>query len=220
MKEGIFAHWPNRITMLRFVGSLVLFAILELWGMWEDEQGLASGDIGPLAETVHADIGVFLMVAFWLFIVIAATDVLDGWLARRGNLVTAFGRIADPFVDKVLVIGSMVFLAVMDWSRTWFPAWIVVVIVAREFLVTGIRGYIESLGMQFAADWFGKIKMVFQCIAIGIVIGMFAFDWSAEFRGILVIAGHGFVWATLLTTVGSGTSYVLKTRRMLQEGVR
>jgi len=198
MKEGIFAHWPNRITMMRFVGSLILFLILTLWG-----------------ERAPSEAPGFLQISFWLFIVIAASDFLDGYLARRGNQVTAFGRIADPFVDKVMVIGTLVFLAVLDWSRPWIPAWIVVVIVAREFLVTGIRGYVESLGMQFGADWFGKIKMVVQCIAISAVIGLFAFDWPPSLYKFLDIGAHVFVWATLVTTLGSGASYVLKTRRLL-----
>jgi len=217
-REGIFAHWPNRITMVRFVGSLLLFAILQVYGMWQDTDGIAAGDLPTFVDHVRGEIGFYLMIAFWLFIVIACTDFLDGYLARRANLVTAFGRIADPFVDKVLVIGAMVFLSVMDWSKPWFPAWIVVVIVAREFLVTGVRGYIESLGMQFPADWFGKVKMVVQCVAIAAVIGLFAFDWPSWARDALNIIGHVFVWGTLVTTVGSGTSYVLKTRRMLKEG--
>ncbi len=203
MREGIFAHWPNRITLVRFLGSLLLFTILSIWG-----------DGGPGEKDD------FLQLAFFLFVGIAATDFLDGYLARRHNLVTAFGRVADPFVDKVLVIGSMVFLAVLEWSRPWFPAWVVVVVVAREFLVTGLRGYVESMGEQFPADWFGKIKMVVQCIAIGVVIGLFAFEWPDPLRRFLGIAGHVFVWGTLLTTIGSGTSYVLKTRRILASHAR
>ena len=201
MSEGVFAHWPNRITMLRFVGSLVLFAVLSIFG-----------------ENAPAVLETWIVAAFWLFIVIAATDFLDGWLARRGNTITSFGRIADPFVDKVLVIGAMVYLAVLPWSQRWFPAWIVVVVVAREFLVTGIRGYVESLGLAFPADWFGKIKMIVQCIAIGIVLGLYAFRWPAPLRTFLEVAGHVFVWGTLVTTVGSGLSYVLKTRKLLLEG--
>jgi CDP-diacylglycerol--glycerol-3-phosphate 3-phosphatidyltransferase len=200
MPEGIFAHWPNRVTALRFLGSLVLFFVLTVWG---EDHG-----IGPVAGSV----------VFWLFIVIAATDYLDGYLARRGNVITSFGRIADPFVDKVLVIGSMVYLAVLDWSQPWFPAWIVVVVVAREFLVTGIRGYVESLGLAFPADWFGKVKMVVQCIAIAIVFGLPAFPWPDGLRSFLEVGAHVFVWGTLVTTVGSGTSYVMKTRRLLLEG--
>lgn len=200
MSEGVFAHWPNRITLLRFIGSLVLFLILSLVGEDVSENTLYAG------------------LAFWLFIVIAATDYLDGYLARRGNFITSFGRIADPFVDKVLVIGAMVYLAVLDWSDQWFPAWIVVVVVAREFLVTGIRGYVESQGLAFPADWFGKVKMIVQCIAIGAALGLHAFAWPESLRGLLNRATYVFVYVTLLTTVGSGTSYVLKTRRLLLEG--
>ena len=201
MREGIFAHWPNRITMLRFVASLVLFLILSVCG--ESDPAAIEGTID---------------VCFWLFLAIAFSDYLDGYLARRGNHITAFGRIADPFVDKVLVIGTMIYLAVLEWSRPWFPAWIVVVVVAREFLVTGIRGYVESLGLAFPADWFGKTKMIVQCIAIGVVLGLHTFDWPGPLQRFLEIAGHVFVWGTLLTTVGSGTSYVLKTRRLLLDG--
>jgi len=202
MSEGVFAHWPNRITLLRFLGSLVLFLVFSLVGDELDRSARYAG------------------LAFWLFIAIAATDYLDGYLARRGNLITSFGRIADPFVDKVLVIGAMVYLAVLQWSHHWFPAWIVVAVVAREFLVTGIRGYVESQGLAFPADWFGKIKMIVQCVAIAVVLAIQAFDWPVVLRGFLEYAAHVFVWGTLVTTVGSGTSYVLKTRRLLLEGKR
>ena len=118
-------------------------------------------------------------------------------------------------LNKVMVIGTMIFLTVLPWSSTWFPAWIVVAVVAREFLVTGIRGYVESLGKQFPADWFGKFKMVIQCIAISIVLFKAAFDWPEAMHEFWDVAARVFVWATLITTVGSGTSYVLKTRRIL-----
>ncbi|NOT29488.1 MAG: CDP-diacylglycerol--glycerol-3-phosphate 3-phosphatidyltransferase [Planctomycetes bacterium] len=200
MSEGVFAHWPNRITLLRFLGSLVLFLVLSLVGDELDQSAF------------------YASLAFWLFIVIAATDYLDGYLARRGNFITSFGRIADPFVDKVLVIGAMVYLAVLDWSDQWFPAWIVVLVVAREFLVTGIRGYVESQGLAFPADWFGKVKMIVQCIAIAAVLAIHAFDWPAPWQRFLELAAHVFVYGTLVTTVGSGTSYVLKTRKLLLNG--
>jgi CDP-diacylglycerol--glycerol-3-phosphate 3-phosphatidyltransferase len=195
-REGIFAYWPNRITALRFIGSFVLFVVLSAWGM-------------------EAPTRLTFQFSFWLFIGVASTDFLDGYLARRENHVTVFGRIADPFTDKVLVLGSMIYLAVMDWSRPWFPAWIVVVVLAREFLVTGIRGYVESQGLEFGADWFGKIKMIIQCIAIGVVFGLFAFDWPHPLEVFLRVAGHVFVWGTLVSSVGSGITYVLKTRRLL-----
>jgi CDP-diacylglycerol--glycerol-3-phosphate 3-phosphatidyltransferase len=206
MTRGVFAHWPNRITALRFLGAAALFAVL---GGWCDR---------PVEELPAIRTPMF--IAFWLFIVTAATDFLDGYLARRGNLITAFGRIADPFVDKVLILGSMIYLAVLPWSRHYFPAWIVVVIVAREFLVTGIRGYVESVGGQFPADWFGKVKMFTQCFAVAVAIGIAAFDATPETRGIWNAAAEVFVMATVITSVGSGVSYVVKARTVLAESGR
>ncbi len=203
MREGIFAYWPNRITAARFVGAAGLFVVLAQF---------SNADVAKV-EASHPRI----VLAFWLFIVIAVSDILDGWLARRGNHITAFGRIADPFVDKVLVLGAMIFLAVMPWSRELFPAWIVVVILSREFLVTGIRGYVESLGAQFPADNFGKVKMFTQCFAVGAVIGRYAFPWTPGAFEVVEDVARFFVWATLVTSVGSGISYIVKTRRILAE---
>ena len=86
MTEGIFAHWPNRITMMRFLGSLVLFFILSVWGDALDRDAFYSG------------------LCFWLFIAIAATDYLDGYLARRGNLITSFGRNISPEWPESLLL--------------------------------------------------------------------------------------------------------------------
>lgn len=196
--EGVFAHWPNRITAVRFVGSLALFALFAL-----------IDEANPR--------GWMMVTAFWLFIGVAFSDALDGWMARKYDLETAFGRIADPFCDKVLILGSMVFLAVHSFSREWMPAWIVVVVLAREFLVTGIRGYVESLGMNFGADWFGKIKMIAQSLAVGFLMGMFTFPWNDTLFELLGWITHALVWITLLTSVGSGYNYVRKTQRLLSE---
>lgn len=200
MSGGIFAHWPNRITALRFIGAFVLFVMLSL----------PSVDVPIPSWPV-------MNVAFWLFIGVALTDVLDGWMARKYGLVSAFGRIADPFVDKVMVVGTLMFLAVLEWSQPWVPAWVVVIVLAREFLVTGVRGYVESLGREFPADRFGKLKMLVQCFAIGSVLGMHAFPWTEAWLAIWSPMTHGLIWATLVTSVGSGVSYVRKTSHMLSE---
>jgi CDP-diacylglycerol--glycerol-3-phosphate 3-phosphatidyltransferase len=202
--NGVFAHWPNRITALRFAGALVLFAVLAVRG----EAIETTRAVGPATASFQ--------VALWLFVAVGLSDVLDGWLARRGNVVTAFGRIADPFVDKVLVLGTMVYLAVLPWSRHLFPAWIVVVILAREFLVTGVRGYVESVGGSFPADNFGKAKMFLQCVAVSIALGLPAFELEPKLEGWLETACRWLIWATLLATVGSGLSYVVKARAILQ----
>ena len=196
---NIFEHWPNRITASRFLGALVLFVVFALWG---DR---------PAEEMTT----VFASTCFWLFVVVAATDFLDGWLARRDGHVSAFGRIADPFVDKVLVLGTMIFLATMPWSRGWMPAWVVVAILAREFLVTGIRGYVEAAGKQFPGDAFGKLKMLVQCMAVGNIFWIYAFDWPEGWRDAWSILAHVLVGLTVLATIGSGVTYVLKTPKVL-----
>lgn len=198
---GVFAHWPNRITMLRFLGALVLFGIFAIYG--EAMPGAIRGDRLPF------------LVAFVLFVVVAATDFLDGYLARRDSVVTAFGRIADPFTDKVLILGTMMYLAKMPWSSEFLPVTFVVAILTREFLVTGLRGYVESLGREFPADRFGKIKMVSQSVAVGAILSTQAFHWSdgAAERWATVV--HGFVILSVLSTIASGVSYVLKTKQIL-----
>lgn len=199
--KGVFRYWPNRITAMRFVGSIVLFGILH-----------TLTDVPK--DLIHEHRAV-VQAAFWLFLITAASDYLDGYLARRDHHVTAFGRIADPFTDKVLILGVMIFAAVSPWMRELLPAWIVVIILAREFLVTGIRGYVESVGEEFPADRLGKIKMIVQCVAVGGVLWIHAFPWPPVWREGWVIVIQILVWITLLTTVGSGASYVLKARKIL-----
>lgn len=199
---GIFAYWPNRITALRFVGALVLFGVFAALGDEEE----------PSRTMLH--------VAFWLFVLISATDYLDGYLARRGKTVTAFGRIADPFVDKVLILGAMIFMAVMPWSSPWFHPGFVVVILAREFLVTGIRGYVESAGRQFPADGFGKIKMIVQCVLVACVLWTQLFDWPAGWLLFWEVTNTILVVLTLVATLGSGFAYVLRTRAILAAEAR
>lgn len=199
--KGVFRYWPNRITAMRFAGSIVLFGILHT---------LADVPMESIAD--HRGV---VQAAFWLFVITAATDYLDGYLARRDHHVTAFGRIADPFTDKVLILGAMIFAAVSPWMRELLPAWIVVIILAREFLVTGIRGYVESVGEEFPADGLGKIKMIVQCIAVGGVLWIHAFPWPDAWREAWVLVTQILVWITLLATVGSGATYVLKARKIL-----
>lgn len=209
--SGVFANWPNRITALRFVGAAFLFFVLSLTAELELQDTLEFGGLSLPMRVV-------IQTCFWLFVILAATDVLDGYLARRYGQVSVFGRIADPFVDKVLVVGTLIFLAVTPWSRDRIPAWFVVIILAREFLVTGLRGYVESVGKEFAADRFGKIKMLVQCFAVAGVMFIPGFDWPEGWLAVWNPVLTLLIVATLVATVGSGVSYVLRTRDLLSEG--
>ena len=153
-------------------------------------------------------------IAFVLFLVAAVTDFVDGWLARRWNLVTAFGRVADPFADKVLIAGSLITLLQFPAATTVLTTWYVVIVVAREFLVTAIRGVVEATGKPFPADRLGKWKMVSQCWTVAALITM------VTGTGFWVWAAQWGFWVSLVLTVVSGLNYVVKARDVLFAGAR
>ena len=183
----------NKVTAGRFVLACVLFFFLERLA------GLAPERAAGTA-----------LVAWVLFVVAAVTDILDGWLARRRSESSALGRIADPVVDKVLVCGSFAFLAVAPATRDFVPALVVVAVLAREFLVTTLRGFVESRGVPFPADRAGKMKMGVQCFAIGSVLFR-PFTPEPFVEPVAWIARAAIVVAVGLTLYSAG-SYLWKAR--------
>ncbi len=148
--------------------------------------------------------------AFALFLFAAITDFVDGKVARHFGQVTSLGRVIDPFADKILICGTLIcLLRFPDITPDPLASWMVVVIVAREFLVTTIRGLAEAAGMSFPADRMGKLKMVMQCAAAGWLLsrvaGTHIFDWP----GLIAL------WTTLVLTVFSGVLYTIKARSIL-----
>ncbi len=186
---------PNRITLARLVLSFGLFAILMLLDSQDYRNRLWAG------------------IAFGVFVIVAATDALDGYLARKYDLVSDFGRIADPFVDKISVCGAFVFFCASATVMDLVPAWIVVVIIAREFLVTALRGFVESQGIPFGADQLGKIKMIVQCVTISCILAYFTLIPGTEWARVTLIA---LVYGTAALTVISGISYVQKATRYIK----
>jgi CDP-diacylglycerol---glycerol-3-phosphate 3-phosphatidyltransferase len=147
-------------------------------------------------------------IAFGIFVLAAITDTLDGQIARRYKLETDFGRIADPFVDKIMILGALILLMPLT---VVMRGWIVVLVLARELLVSGIRGFAESRGMAFPASFWGKTKMVSQsaCVAAGcLYVGHpdSAFWWWAFFV---------LLWWTIVATMLSGVLYVWEARGLL-----
>ena len=140
-----FWNLPNTITMLR-MGVVPVLLLL------------------PIAH----DKGSSQLIA-WCFIVGALTDLLDGWLARRGKQVTSIGKLLDPLADKLLVSTALIVLLAMGRIPIW-ATWMVVVIVGRELAVTGLRGIASAGGQVVAASWLGKTKAVSQNIAIGALL--------------------------------------------------
>lgn len=197
---------PNIITMARLVLTVLVFLCLELAA---GRERIAHGAEAVVSVVTRIDT-TLVWIAFALFVVAAATDFLDGYLARKWNMVTAFGRIADPFADKILIAGSLVTLLQFPAATTVLSHWYVVVVVAREFLVTAIRGYVEATGQAFGADQLGKWKMVAQCLTVGAVMSMVAGST------LLIEAASICYWLSLVLTVVSGLNYVVKAWRMIR----
>jgi len=148
--------------------------------------------------------------SFVIFVVAASTDWLDGYYARRYGLVTTLGRILDPFADKLIICGTFIFLAAIPGSGV--TAWVAVLIMARELLVTALRGLLEQRGINFSAEMSGKIKMVVQCIAAGMSLFLLAFEPSWLIAPLAIA-----VWAAVAMTVYSGLAYILRARRLFAE---
>jgi CDP-diacylglycerol--glycerol-3-phosphate 3-phosphatidyltransferase len=188
---------PNALTTARFLLSIVVFVLI------------------PLEHYVAAMI---------VFVIAAGTDWIDGWWARKFHQVTKLGRIFDPFVDKIIICGTFIFLAAEPPSG--IEPWMAVVVMGREMLVTAIRGFIEQQGGDFSAQWAGKLKMVFQCAAVLLSLVVLSLDKSeprspdvreaevALFLG-LFSALHVCVWLALASTVYSGLEYIAAAVRIL-----
>jgi len=198
---------PNLVTITRLILAGAFFLVLNQFR----------------APDQHPQ---WVLAAMFLFIVAAATDAVDGYLARRWNAVSAFGRIMDPFVDKVLVLGAFVYLAS---DRFTDPArladgetftmlsgvypWMVVVVMARELLVTAIRGLAEREGIAFGARTAGKLKMVLQSIAIPVILLVLAVGAPTE-RPAMLLLNHLLAVATIIVTIWSGVPYIIGIRRL------
>ena len=209
---------PNQLTLLRLVLAAVFFLVLNQY-----RYDTGRGDTGSW--------GLYLAVA--VFIVAALTDALDGYLARRWKAESTFGRIMDPFCDKVLIIGAFIYLAgprfvdpdavvrgdFFTMSTGVYP-WMVVVILARELLVTGIRGELEGVGTAFASNWWGKAKMILQSIAIPIVLIIVQLDPAADGREWLRWPRDVLVYATVLATLLSGIPYITRCAAVLRDSAR
>lgn len=146
-------------------------------------------------------------IAAAVFIAASLTDFLDGHLARKHNLVTNFGKIMDPLADKLLVTSALVCMV----QTGVVPGWMVIVILAREFAITGLRSVAASEGVVIAAAWSGKIKTVTQMIAI---IFLLIGNWPFEL--IAVPFAQIMLWIAVIMTVYSGAEYIYKSRELFR----
>lgn len=205
---GMRRQIPNLLTLGRLLLATVFFALLAVFDFEDSSDAL-------------------LVVAVTVFVVAALTDAVDGYLARRWNAITVFGRVMDPFADKILILGAFVMLAGANFARwtvhgdpdmaSGVETWMVVVILARELLITSLRGMVESRGVSFAAVGAGKIKMVAQSVAVPMILVCVALQTGSEpgFARRAHLGASVVAWATTIVTAWSAIPYLLRGWRAI-----
>ena len=177
---------PNRITISRVL-LIPLFVLLVLW------------------QFPSHDIWAALM-----FVVATGSDILDGRLARRNNQVTTIGKFLDPLADKLLICSAYIALTSLDR----LPAWIVIVIVCREFVVSGVRILAADAGVVIAASNWGKMKTALQSISIVLLLLAQLLFWPQPLYYILT---QMVLWLAVIATVLSGADYIKKGARFIRD---
>lgn len=177
---------PNLITAVRFVIAPIFLALL-----WNGSK-----------SSLH--------IALVLYIIAGISDLLDGYVARKMNQESSFGRIADPFVDKIIICGAFIMLIE---KVPMLASWMVAVIVCREFLVTYFRILAEAKGEKFGSSSLGKQKMVIQFLTVAVMILYIAH--GEPVGGVVALGIHVLIWASIASTVGSGALYVWRAVKVL-----
>ena len=200
---------PNILTVARVVIILV-FVVLA---------SLAGGEFYS-ADKMPGSILLIRGTAYALAIIAALTDLLDGYLARRWNQITDFGALMDPLADKVFITATMIIAVYYQLM----PAWIVILVLSREFMVTGLRTMAAKRGVVIAADRWGKLKTFLQMLMLALAgaswIGLYNLkDKSFSFHGILLWdLWLLFLIAFVLITVLSGLGYFIRYREVFLPG--
>jgi len=161
-------------------------------------------------------IALYMTGYFWpaliVFIAASFTDLLDGKIARKYNLVTNFGKIMDPLADKILVYSAFCLMV----GDGLVPAWVLIVILAREFLIAGMRTVAASEGIVIAADMSGKIKTVLQMIAVPLLI-LYRAMQETQYEHYIYLVAMAFLFASLFMTVYSGFEYIIKNKEVFKQ---
>ena len=185
---------PNKLTIVRVI-LIVPFILLLLGGFHEWKWFTAI--FGGIMEYVD-------YLALAIFIIASLTDLLDGHIARKNNLVTNFGKFMDPLADKLLVCAAMICL--VEMGR--IPGWIVIIIISREFIISGFRLIASDNGVVIAANYWGKVKTVFQMIMICLMIGNLPQ---------LTLVTDTVMWIALALTVISLADYIWSNRAVMKD---
>ena len=172
---------PNKLTVARMI--LVPFLVIFMLTGWGRDANR--------------------WICLVIFVAASVTDWFDGHLARKYNLITNFGKFMDPLADKLLVCSAMICMIELDR----LPAWVVIIIIGREFIISGFRLIAAENGIVIAANYWGKFKTVSQMIMIILLI--------VDFGGFFAILTEVFIWLSVALTVISLLTYIMQNRKVL-----
>lgn len=185
---------PNKLTIFRMI-LIVPFVLLLLGRHYE--WGWFTALFGGILEYVD-------YIALAIFIIASLTDLVDGKIARKYNLVTNFGKFMDPLADKLLVCAAMI--ALVELGR--IPSWIVIIIISREFIISGFRLIASDNGVVIAASYWGKFKTTFQMIMVCLMI--------ANLPKLQLLTDI-IMWVALILTVVSLADYLMKNKDVMKD---
>ena len=172
---------PNKLTVARMI--LVPFLVVFLLTGWGGEANR--------------------WICLAIFVAASVTDWFDGHLARKYNLITNFGKFMDPLADKLLVCSAMICMIEVDK----LPAWVVIIIIGREFIISGFRLIAAETGIVIAANYWGKFKTVSQMIMIILLM--------LDFGGVFAVLTQIFIWLSVALTIISLLTYIMQNRKVL-----
>ena len=216
-KKNIAKHkmnLPNRITLIRVILLPLIIIIPILAKINSYNNFLAKNIIIPGVLEAEYNITWCNVIVLIIFVTAAITDAIDGHIARSRKLVTDFGKFLDPLADKLLVTSAM--LVLLEEGRLW--GWVVAIILAREFAVTGLRSIAASKGKVIAASMYGKVKTTFQMIMIILLlINNFPFSLLYIHTGIYIPMDKIIIVVATLLTIISGVDYFIKNKEVLKD---
>ncbi len=175
---------PNKLTLFRVLLIPVFVAILIFY------------------KELEIDIATAKYIAVSIFVIASCTDAIDGYIARKYNMITNFGKFMDPLADKLLVTSAMISMIGLD-ANVIMPSWVVVIVIAREFIITGFRLVAAEKKIVIAAGFWGKIKTITQMVMITVVL----LDFDGKF---FWWTGTVLIWLSVIFTIISAADYIIK----------
>lgn len=184
-------NWPNRLTLTRIILAPVFMIFFLIEGVWPR------------------------FIALIIFIVAAITDMIDGWIARKYNITTGFGKFMDPLADKILTSTALICFVMLGYAQNWM----VMPIIIREFFIMGFRSLAAYKGIVISSTWWAKCKTFVQMITIGLIlvyINLQTFvpamggEWGILTNPIVLTFFDGLIFLAMFITVATGIDYLVK----------